>query len=767
MGTSSSTRPPHASRGGEGARGARLSAFRRAAGAAGLLLSSLWAGQALAIDFGALGKAADTVNKGQDAVTSGQKAVETGTEAYDKGRQMWDNRGNLVPGTSTVRGAAPSGPAPVSRDEGGTTRLIAVLGEGLSGAASTGKAMVGLLDRGVYFVQRQSAYSAPAQGQVLLAPRADTTTLSLDLPANPTGTVFDLAAGRSSAAGRGVRVYALSVHADVPQRRDRRALDAIEQHALLRASSVQMEWPRNPQDILEAVGGKLLVHASDAGVSFPSGFGVDGKLFTKDDPMVSLPRGYTVVTLDPRGFIFDRSREVVMPFHPVMPTAGIDLSRLSHADAFQAFCSLMSERYPYRDTRPLDWLKVQAEFAPIAAQAGDSKDAAAYARIYADIGQRLRDGQYRVRLPGGADARANLRQEQGLSPQYQLRGDFALPMPRLWLGPEGRGSVTDVAPNSAAALAGLRPGAEIVEVEGESLQRFVERTAPVSSRATEAARRLEASMLQLSGKESLRLLVRQEGREQNLELRRPRDNPPPPAEPPGQLEGSFAAYQLRSAKGNDFGYLAFNSFADSQGKLEAWERALASLSRARVPGLIVDLRGNSDSTYQLVAHFIASFFSYDTPLRPQPYAQRQLDPASKVWRTRGGLGLPPQLPLYGQDDGRYGGRVVLLTGRDCSGACELFAAWLQRAGRAHVVATEATAGGVGHTTRIALPGGVSVQVPVVSELTASGESYVDGKGVEPNLRVAVDRDFVNRLGTGGDPVLDAAVVWLDANLPPR
>lgn len=756
MGPSAST-PSCATRlGAAGRLGWRLRLPRTVlAGAIGLLL----AGQAPAIDLGALGKATEAVNKGQDA-------VKTGTEVYDKGQQMWDNRGNLIPGTSTVRGAAPSGPAPVSRDEGGTTRLIAVLGEGLSGPTAAGKAMVGLLDRGVYFVQRQSAHSAPAQGQVLLAPRADTTTLSLDLPASPTGTVFDLGAGRSSAAGRGVRIYALSVHADVPQRRDRRALDAIEQHALLRASSVQMEWPRNPQDILEAVGGKLLVHASDAGVSFPSGFGVDGKLFTKDDPMVSLPRGYTVVTLDPRGFIFDRSREVVMPFHPVMPTAGIDLSRLSHADAFQAFCSLMSERYPYRDTRPLDWLQVQAEFAPSAAQAGDSKDAAAYARIYADIGQRLRDGQYRVRLPGGADARANLRQDQGLSPWYQLRGDFALPVPRLWLGPEGRGTVIDVAPNSAAALAGLKPGAEIVEVEGESLQRFVERTAPVSSRATEAARRLEASMLQLSGKDSLRLLVRQDGREQNLELRRPRDNPPA-TEPPGQLEGSFAAFQLRSAKGSDFGYLAFNSFADSHGKLEAWERALASLSRARVPGLIVDLRGNSDSTYQLVAHFIASFFSYDTPLRPQPYAQRQLDPASKVWRTRGGLGLPPQLPLYGQDDGRYGGRLVLLTGRECKGACELFAAWLQRAGRAHVVATEATAGGVGHTTRITLPGGVSVQVPVVSELTASGESYIDGKGLEPNLRVAVDRDFVNRLGTGGDPVLDAAVVWLDANLPPR
>ncbi len=761
MGTTP-TNPSPAVRG----HGRRLLPAVALAGAASLLL----AGQALAVDFGALGKAADAVNKGSDAVSSGQRAIETGTEAYDKGRQMWDNRGNLVPGAATLRGAPPSGPAPVSRDEGGPTRLIAVLGEGMAGTSGPAKAVVGLLDRGPYFVQRQSAFSAPSQGQVLLTPRSDSTTLNLELPANPTGTVFDLAAGRSSAAGRGVRVYALSVHADVPLRRDRRGLDPIEQHALLRASSVHMEWPRNPQDILEPVGGKLLVYATDAGVSFPSGFGVDGKLFTRDDPMVSLPRGYTVVTLDPRGFVFDRSREVVMPFHPVMPTGGIDLSRLSFPDAFQAFCSLMSERYPYRDARPLDWLKVQSEFAAAAAQAGDSKDAAAYARIYADIGQRLRDGQYRVRLANGADARGQPQADQGLSPQRLPRGDFSLPMPRLWLGADGSGWVSDVAPNSAAALAGLRPLAEVVEVDGDRLSRYIDRTAPLSNRATEAARRLDASTLQLSGKDNLPLLVRQDGREQKLELRRPRDAGGPAvsdAAAAALLENSFATFQLRSAKGNDFGYIAFNSFSDGSGKLDAWERALGSLARARVPGLVIDLRGASDGSYQLVPHFIASFFSYDKPLRPQAYAQRQLDAASKVWRTRGGLGLPPLLPLYGDDDSRYAGRVALLTGRDCSGACEVFAAWLQRAGRAHVVATEATAGGVGHTTRIALPGGVVVQVPVVSELAASGESYVDGKGIEPNQRVAVDRDFAASVANGGDPVLDAAVLWLDANLPPR
>ena len=738
------------------------------------VLLKQWRVLALAISLGSmsniawsfelkgLSKAQDAYSKGQDAMSAAQDA----REAVDKGQQMWGNRGKPIPNTtSTLRSAAPSGPASLTRDEGGPNRLIAVLGEGLVAPARGGQAVVGLLDRGVYFVQRQSAFFSPSQGQVLLLPRNDTSTLSIELPINPVGTVFDLSAGRSSAAGRGVRIYALSVHADVPQRRDRRALDAIEQHALQRASSVQLEWPRNPQDILEPVGGKLLVHATDTGVAFPSGFGVDGKLFTKDDPMVSLPKGYTVVTLDPRGFVFDRSREVVMPFHAVMPAFNIDLSRLSYADAFQAFCSLMSERYAYRDARNLDWVATHAEFSSAVTQAGSTKDATAYARVYADIGQRLRDGQYLVRLGDGADVRSSQWQDRGLSAQRQWRGDFSVSMPRLWLSPEGRGWVTDVAPNSAAALAGLRPGAEILEVDGETLARHIERYASLSTRGTDVGRKLDALTLALSGKDSLRLLVRQDGRDQNLELRR--NSGPHVAPDPVQAIDSLAAFQLRSAKGNDFGYIGFNSFADTSNKLDAWEQALASLNRARIPGLVIDLRGNGGRSYQLAAHFLASFFSYDSPLRPQAYAQRQLDPASKVWRTRGGLGLPPQLPLYGQDDARYAGRLVLITDRDCSGPCEVFTAWLQRAGRAHVVSTDNTAGAVGHNTRIVLPGGISVEVPMVSELMASGESYLDGKGVEPNLRVAVDRDFINRVINRGDPVLDAAVQWLDNNVTAR
>ena len=62
----------------------------------------------------------------------------------------------------------------------------------------------------------------------------------------------------------------------------------------------------------EIIGGKFLVYAGDDTQGFPSGFGEDGLLFTEDDPMVTLPQGYTVVDLYTDPVTFDRSRNPVI-----------------------------------------------------------------------------------------------------------------------------------------------------------------------------------------------------------------------------------------------------------------------------------------------------------------------------------------------------------------------------------------------------------------------------------------------------------------------
>lgn len=708
-----------------------------------------------------LGRAGEAISRSEGAVSAGQQMMSTGQQVMSTGRQAMDAGRQARDSRNGIPFQPPSGPAVMARDEGGPVRIIAALERGAGDPVAAGSTLVALLDQGAYFVQRQTAHVTAPQDQLLATPRADSSAVSIDLPATPPGTLFDLGSGRVRTSGAGVKIFALSVHTSLPRRASRRALDAIEQHAMLTTSSVQMEWPLQPDLAMEAVGGKLLVWASESGAAFPAGFGADGRLFTPDDPMVRLPRGYTVVTLDSRGFSFDRSREIALSQYGVQSTADIDLTRLSPGEAFKAFTSVMHERYPFRGAQPMDWARLQAELADKVRQAGDQRERQTMAQIYADIGTRLQDGLFRVELRGtGGPQGLTAGLDVGLAGQWLPRGITPLPMQGVWWLPDGRALVGSVAPRSAADLAGLRPGAEIVEVNGESIGRYVGRAAQYSNRPTEVGRRHDALKLMAYDRQAMVLKVRQDGKDQTFDLRQ-RVAERPQAAGSAPNNESLSAFQLRSQSGRQYGYIALNSFADGGGNLDQWERSLAAVTQARLSGLVLDLRGANHGAYQLVPHYAASFFSYDRPLRLQGYAQRQVDATAKVWRTRGSLGLPPQLPLFTQGGAYYGAPLVLLTGPECTGPCEMFAAWLQKAGRAQVIGTEPTPGAVGMTTRVLLPGDVVVHAPTVAELGAKGDHYVFGKGVEPDLRLAVDAGFVQRVMTGGDPVLDAAVQWLD------
>ena len=717
------------------------------------LMTVALSGPGLAIDLGAIGKARDALSATQEAVSSGKEILSSAGEIVHGARQR------LKPGGVAVK--TPGAAAAAAHEGGGTGRLIVVLGEASSASARAGRTVVSLRDQGPYLAQRQSAFVAPAQAQWLAVPRGDSSAVSIDLAADPAGTLLDFSTGRVRSAGRGVKIFTLSEHANLPRRGERRALDAIEQHGMLQASSLHLEWPRQAADILEPIGGQLLVWASEDGVLFPTAFGADGKLFTEDDPKAKLSRGYTVVTLERRGFGFDRSREVALSLHPVRAAPDIDLSRLGHAEAFQAFIRLMSERYPYTNVRPVDWTQLQSEMLERVQAAAQARDAPAYAQVFRDIGERLHDAQFRVYLPdGGLLLPGAAWADLGLSSQPRPRGGVSIPMPRVWLLEDGRAMVSDVADPSAAARAGLLAGAEIIEVAGEPLRRYLERGAARSPWATDGPRLLDSLALGTAVGDSVSIKVKQEGVERTLQLRRERQASAVQAA--ATADAAPAGFQLRSVSGKSYAYIALASFSEAETSLELWERSLASAKQAGLPGLILDLRGHRGDSLELVAHLLASFFSEQQPLRNPGDTQRQFDPVTGVWRTRGGLGLPLHLPLYSAGDRHYAGKLILLTGRQCGGACQLFSTWLQRAGRAQVLATAPSAGGaVGHGMRVSLPGGVAVSVPVVAEIGQAGESYADGQGGRPDFRIPVDHDFVQSVMKGGDPVLDAAVLRLD------
>jgi len=723
-----------------------------------------------ALDLGSLGQANDSVQRTSSTISTGQQAVDTGRSvASDVNSLGGRNQSQSQPQASRpASGGSASGQnGQVSQfsqggqgNPEGSRRLTAVLGDAWMDSARRGQVVVALLDQGPYLVERQAAYVASPRAQWLVTPRGDSTSVAIDLPADPEGTTFDLATGRVRPGGNGVRVFALAVYADLPLRQGRHSLDAIEQHAMLRASSMRMEWPRQSGNILEPTGGKLLVWASDANQHFPSGFGADGRLFTSDDPMTTLPRGYSVVTLDPQGFRFDRAAEIALTFYPVQPSLDIDLSRLGAGDATQALIGLIAERDPLAATSGFDATRLGPEFSQRVQAAAEHGDTTGEAQALVEMGQRLKDGQYRVLLPSGQAW--PVRADRGLSPQMLTRGSVRLPMPRTWLREDGKIAITGVAPGSTAALAGLQAGDDILSIEDERPTRYLDHAAAASFGVNTEARRADLLPLNLPTPATLNLRVgpgpnlASGRREQSISLGSApaATTAPPPSEP------TLAAFVLHSAQGANYAYIALDSFADGAlGQLDRWERAMDAATQARVAGLVIDLRSyRGDDAYQLLPHMLASFYTRDKPLLMQDAAQRMFDPAARVWRSRGGLGLPAKLPLAASGM-PFTAPVAVLTDSGCSGPCELFAWWLQHSRRADIVSTAPTAGITGPTTRVHLPGGFVVQVPLQAEIGPGGTT-TPSKGVAPNLRVPIDAAFTASVQAGGDPLLDAAVLQL-------
>jgi hypothetical protein len=83
----------------------------------------------------------------------------------------------------------------------------------------------------------------------------------------------------------------------------------------------------DPELEREIVGGTLPgLRPDDGQQGFPSGFGDDGLLFTEDDPIVTLPQGYTMVNMDSDPFVFDRAREPVIDLIEPDSAALVDYS---------------------------------------------------------------------------------------------------------------------------------------------------------------------------------------------------------------------------------------------------------------------------------------------------------------------------------------------------------------------------------------------------------------------------------------------------------
>jgi C-terminal processing protease CtpA/Prc len=652
----------------------------------------------------------------------------------------------LLAGAAVAQDVPP--PAEIVNDEGGP---VVVRGELVYTnpffTAGVAQPVIILEDQSG-FVNRQLDFVFSPESQVAGAFTSDffssPVTYTIPLPIEPQGQYNDV--DQDSEAESGVQVYAIAYWtntfgAPTLEKRDQQGGGWSTAYASTVVDATTYEYE----------GGIVLVYAPDDTQGFPSGFGDDGLLFSEDDPIVTLPAGYTVVDMNTDPFTFDRSREVRIDTVEPEVTALTDFSSLSYTEAFDAMIEKFRNEYAFTEYKELDWDAISAEFRPRFEEAEANNDADAYAFALRDFAWSIPDGHV-----SASQANPLLEEEFAVN----TAGGLGMAIAEL---DDGRVIVSFILPDGPAAEAGISLGTEILEINGEAVGDVISATVPYSSPfSTDHARRLQ----------QLRYAIRFPlDTEVEVTFQNTGDSDASTVTlTTVQERQSFAATSFfRGVTGTEppvtysflpegYGYAKIWDFLGNEVlTVQLWETFISLAIQQGVPGVIIDMRQNGGGNGFLAEQLAGYFFEDETIVGYTAFYDE--DTKAFVTQTaRPDRMYPPEAPL------RYGGEVVVLVGPACASACESFAYAASIDERAAIVGQYPTAGLGGSVEDFLMPEGATIRFTIGRGLDANEDIHIEGIGVVPDVDVPVTPESVLAVVNGEDPVLAAGIAYLNQTL---
>jgi carboxyl-terminal processing protease len=308
---------------------------------------------------------------------------------------------------------------------------------------------------------------------------------------------------------------------------------------------------------------------------------------------------------------------------------------------------------------------------------------------------------------------------------------------------EGKPFITFVGQGSEIAGAGVKPGWEIVSIDGLPPSEKIELLRPfLRAASSERAFHYMAARYLLSGANGTLALAKlrsPEGQIKDMNLHR--DSSPMLGRPQRNLP-----FELTRQRYIDFGrhqsglgYIWIRTFSGREDLVKEFDTALEQLRDT--PGLILDIRDNEGGFGQMP---IVSRLLQKRALVSISYTKS--DP-KKRGVARNKLYLAPGGPW------QYARPVALLVNTVTGSASDLFACWLRSAGRVTTIGTT-THGNLSGTARfIVLPCKLAVRISN-GYIADAKNRIIEMNGNEPDIKI--EPTITDVLG-GKDPVLDKAV----------
>jgi carboxyl-terminal processing protease len=428
-----------------------------------------------------------------------------------------------------------------------------------------------------------------------------------------------------------------------------------------------------------------------------------------------------------------------MRFSPAGLVAAIALTGLSFAqptltpeqrqlnvDSFEMVWKTVRDKHWDPKMNGVDWQSIHDELRPKVEKAATMDEARG---VMSDMLSRLKQTHFGV-VPGEAYKELDQKDDTGKSSPAD--GDPGLDLRMV----DGHALVTFVAPDSPAASKGVKPGWEILRVEGKEL-------APAMAKVRQAL----ASPMMAELIETRSILERLEGpiektvevdfldgKDRKVAIKLGRAGPRGVETVMGNLPP--LRFWVEARKMHDIGYVQLNMFFEPDAVNTAIQKLMADCGDCK--GFVIDLRGNPGGIGGM-AMGLAGWFTSETGLRLGTMSLRT---------------TTFKFAVFSRPNPFRGPLAILVDGCSAS-TSEIFAGGMQDLKHARVFGTH-TAGAALPSMFQKLPNGDGFQYAIANYISEGGKP-LEGVGVTPDQEVKLTR---HQLLEGQDPVLDAAVSWI-------
>jgi carboxyl-terminal processing protease len=381
----------------------------------------------------------------------------------------------------------------------------------------------------------------------------------------------------------------------------------------------------------------------------------------------------------------------------------------------------------------LDWQAVHDELRPAIEKAATADDAR---EVMSSMLQRLHQTHFGIvpadvygEMKGSEKDKDNDRADNG-------EGDPGIDLRVI----DGRALVTGVAAGSPAAIVGIKPGWEIVKIDGKELAKSIARIDRKMSDSTLHDFTLMRAMEErLVGDVGTQVKLEfHDGSGHRVERTLERIKPRGAVAHLGNLPPLHFWVEQRKLR-PEVGYLRFNMFFEPDALMSAVSALMKDCTGCR--GIVIDLRGNPGGIGGLAVG-LAGWFT--------DHAGTQL--GTMYTRT-----AQIRFALFARPNPFLGVLAVLVDGCSAS-TSEIFAGGLQDLKRARIFGTR-TAGAALPSVVERLPNGDGFQYAFANYISHGGKP-LEGAGVTPDEEVKLSRRV---LLDGHDSVLDRALAWIQSS----